>query len=76
MWILLQATNNTQNNPEYVYDNKLALQTDEVADSGEIKNPVSYYNLNDTDLKEGNGRLAEAAPSTTQDPVSIFLTRL
>ncbi|KAL4216636.1 hypothetical protein ACF0H5_024359 [Mactra antiquata] len=66
------ASNNTQHNPDYVYDNKLALQDDGVAESGEVKNPVAYYNLNDTDLKEGNGRLAdEAASAAAQDPTLI-----
>lgn len=66
------ATNNTQHNPEYVYDNKFALNDEDVADRGEVKSPVAYYNLSDQDLKEGNGRVAGAAGSRDSvDPTLI-----
>ena len=64
-------------NPEYVYDNKLALQDEErtgssaVAGSAEIKNPVNYYNLSDRDLKEGNGSAANGG-DTVGDKVRFY----
>ena len=67
-----QASNNTQHNPEYVYDNKIAIQSEDIVDRGEINSPSTYYNLSDRDLKEGNGRVAGASTSSGEvDPVSI-----
>lgn len=45
-----------------------------MADRGEVKNPVAFYNLSDHDLKEGNGRIAGATASKDdRDPVSFML---
>ena len=64
-----QFTNNTQgSSPHYVYDNKTY---DSFADGGEIKNPTAYYNLSDTDLKEGNGQAQSGQLNgSSTDPVS------
>lgn len=61
-----QFTNNTEGSPHYVYDNKTY---DSMADGGEIKNPAAFYNLSDTDLKEGNGQARSGQPNgASADP--------
>ena len=64
-----QAKDTTQHNPTYAYDNKVVISSENVAESGEVKPPATYYNLQDKDLREGNGT-ASGAPAGLADPVN------
>lgn len=37
------------------YNEEEVIPSDDIAESGEIKNPVQYYNLKNKDFQEGNG---------------------
>ena len=71
-----QWTTDSQNHShQFVYDNKTydskEAGYDELAEGGELKNTATFYNLSDTDFKEGNGQAPSAATSDSSDPVSI-----
>ena len=69
-----QWNNDTGNHHQFVYDNKTydnrESAFDQLAEGEDIKNPATYYNLSDTDFKEGNGQAPSAATDQSSDPVS------